>query len=310
MSKPSVLIMANCQGEGFRIAMKALNAQADLSMKPVIVHNAHLEKDSVLEKIKSADIIITQRVDSKYPIEHVRTSEVRKNLTSKQQIHVFPTLYFTGYNPEIVYIKGPDKMNMEGPLGVYQDFRIWLAYVAGMDTEDIIKLGPVELGKFNPKERINLPEAAIRKIKYLESECSVITSDLIEENWNSKQLFHVFGHPSNELIKPVTERLLTEAGIEFDPTRSMGLKQILFSYKIPVSHITRPMLKPEFDLSHNTYTTVTENGGMRHLSWEEFVTESMIVFKKAGREFYIKNQKRGSAEKIFNNGVTEGFELY
>lgn len=308
--KPKILILANCQGEGFRIAMKALDAQADLSLKPIIVHQAAYEKESVIEKLEAADIIITQRVDSKYPIEHVRTSEIRKNLRSNQSLYVFPTLYFSGYNPEIVYIKGPDRINMEGPLGIYQDFRIWLAFVAGMDTEDILKLSPEELSEFNTRERLNLPDPAIRKLKYLESECSVPITDLIEENWAKVQLFHVFGHPSNELIKPVTERLLTEAAVEFDPSRNMGSRQILFAYKIPVSPVVKPYLDPEFNLSHSFYTIATPLGGMRNLSWEEFVRESMITFKRAGRGFYLDARKHIDKDRTHINGVTEGFELY
>lgn len=307
--KPSVLLLANCQGRSIKIAMQRFQAQADLSMEPVIVHQAEEQKESVLEKLAAADIIITQRVDSKYPIEHVRTSEIRKNLTSKQRLHVFPTLYFSGYNPEIVYIKGPDRKSIYGLLGTYQDFNIWMAYVSGLDTEDIIKVGREDLGQFNPRERLNSPEAGIRKMKYLESECSIITSDIVEEKWADTQLFHVFGHPSNALIKPVTQRLLTEAGIEFDSSKDLGVRELLYQYKIPISPLVIPMLNSNF--SHDSYTVTLPSGAIRHLSWEEFVRESMVEFKKVGREFYIEARKNvGNNDRTFINGVTEGFELY
>lgn len=76
---------------------------------------------------------------------------------------------------------------------------------------------------FSKDEIYKNVENSLNELKSRESVCDVIISDYVEENYNKKELFYVPNHPTNDVMKVITKRLLEHLSFKVENIDDSGI---------------------------------------------------------------------------------------
>ncbi len=206
--KKKIFIQANCQSHAIKnifLTLERLEEKYDiLPVKPVHLWKEE-DKEEIFNKIHEADIFLHQ------PIFEVNFSifasdNLVKYLKEDAQVVSFPNLYFTGYHPQAIYLKNNDGKKVDGPFD-YHDKNIVDAYKNGQSVEDVKKMFLDD--RFYSSEQIekNL-EQSLKDLEGREKFTSIKMSPIIHNRMKGKKLFHIFNHPTNEMIFILVNKIL------------------------------------------------------------------------------------------------------
>ncbi len=210
--KLKVFIQANCQSHALRAMFQKLDRLNHkyeiLDVKPV-----HLwkEKDTeyIHNKIKECDIFLHQ------PILELHfgafASENIKKYLSQHAVSVsFPNLYFTGYHPQAFYLKDITGKKIFEPFD-YHDRNVVEFFKEGLSVEDMVEKIKDE-NFYTPQEIKKNIDQSLKDLRERETHTDIQMSDYIEERMMGKKLFHIFNHPSNEILFELFDRILERVG--------------------------------------------------------------------------------------------------
>jgi len=199
----NILIIGNCQARPVSSFISALCP--DATMLPEII--VHLESNDNAEKngecMANADVIFAQLVQDNYPVSHLATSNLKNQFPNK--VVVWPNAFYVGQSPNIVCLSKPGLPRVKGPLDVYHVTDILCAWQEALSENACIEKimnQSVSVGTVANACNLSLDE-----LKQRELSCDIRISDYIEKNWLSKKLFHVFNHPTNQLLIELSTRL-------------------------------------------------------------------------------------------------------
>lgn len=222
MSKRRFAILANCQGTPTKNLLAQYIKEAEfLDIKPVhLIDKKDITK--IFKELNSTDFIITQPLSSNF--NELEFSNLRK--TFKDKLIVFPVIYFSGYNPEMIYFRNFNGSSFRNFIMDYHDIFILCSYIRKKQKESIIELfySSNELLKNICK---TIWTKSLHELESRERNCDILISDLIKSSTGTK-LFHTVNHPSNTVIKHVVKQVLKL--IKFDSSNTIhdftGLENI------------------------------------------------------------------------------------
>jgi Polysaccharide biosynthesis enzyme WcbI len=212
------LVYGNCQA----MAIKSfLSKHPDFvsmyeisEVKPV--HLLTQEDVLTLEKtIAEIDLFIHQPVSDDYKGIHQLSSRyIKSQLKSSCKVLSFPVAYFTGYHPEITYLKDRNKIVVSKPFP-FHDLNILKLYAEGKSIDRTIE--EIEGEAFYSAEYLqNNLSKTLDNLEVRESNLDVILSKFIRENFREKLLFHTFNHPSSIVLEYLLNSILDLLNIHRD----------------------------------------------------------------------------------------------
>ncbi|MEA2832224.1 MAG: hypothetical protein QOG66_426 [Methylobacteriaceae bacterium] len=135
---PRIAVVANCQSFGLAYAMKLLNLDATVHRFPII-YKSWTDGRTLARTLKLYDYVFFQPFGPGY----VRGGSGHPVLEELRDAIQLPTLTFTGFHPDQVFIydrvKG-DQAPIIGPLGPYHSGLAFFAYRAGLPVEAALRL--------------------------------------------------------------------------------------------------------------------------------------------------------------------------
>ncbi|MCK5536709.1 MAG: sulfotransferase domain-containing protein [Bacteroidales bacterium] len=212
--KKKIFIQANCQSHTIKnifLTLERLEEKYDiLPVKPVHLWKEE-DKEEIFNKINEADIFLHQPI-SEVNFGIFASDNLAKYLKKDAQVVSFSNLYFTGYHPQAIYLKDNDGKKVDGPFD-YHDKNIVEAYKNGKSVEDIKKIF-LDEDFYSPKEIEKNLEQSLKDLEGREKFTTIKMSPIIRNRMKGKKLFHIFNHPSNEMIFILVNKILERLGDE------------------------------------------------------------------------------------------------
>jgi hypothetical protein len=232
-NKICIVVVGNCQARPLAMALQSISPRVQI-LDTVIVHlvNDGMQDDYQLAFDK-ADLIFAQRVDEAYPCTFVRSAELKKKYPNK--IIKWPNLYFTGYSPDFIYLRGLNRALLSGPLSSYHSAIIrggWEKFLTINQVKNLFINDNFFEEKYGQAAEISLQELRSREL-----DVDVGLSDWLSERIWSSKLFHTFNHPSNYVIKEMATKLLIYSNLlnpNFERLNGPDIPESLGQIRIPI----------------------------------------------------------------------------
>lgn len=210
-----VVIAANCQANAIAKILEQVTVDAEntakrfevLFCKP-IYELAHDESVKFIAALKKADVLLYQPHKGGAKTPEWRTSQYWINETSAKHCISFPSIYFSGYNPELTYLRKPNGLHLNEGFVDYHDKRIVKLFLEEMPVEKVaanyqrLQPGSVDIQK---NLDASFEEMQSREIEF---ELAIRLTNFIQSNYKKERLFYTFNHPSNTVLYEVVRQLL------------------------------------------------------------------------------------------------------
>jgi hypothetical protein len=245
-----LLILANCQATALgKICAEITGTQSEpifevMPCAPVFELGSE-HGDYLLDQVKRCDVLLYQPHGLGQHAPAWRSSDNWKQLAPGRCIS-FQSLYFSGYCPELIYLKDVQGGRLNGGFCDYHDQRIVDCFLDGFPASKTrTEFQDIQLGAdfIRTNAENSLLECARREE---EQELDIRLSGFIREKYRQQHLFFTFNHPSNAVLIEVCRQLLGMLGI--DAERIPEPKRELLSYdRFPINSETRSALSLRFD---------------------------------------------------------------
>ena len=191
-----VVVIANCQAVPISRYIQQLSNEVEVIEAGVVLFLNDSKRDYFQKKFEEADYIIAQQINSNYPCQFVTTESLLKDYSSK--VISIVNLFFSGYNPELRYIRMAEKGVLRGPLEDYHIHAIIDGYKAGLSVPETVAL--YSDFDYNEKRYKNSIHNSLDELRSRDSRTELQISDYIQDNLSKSKLFHTMNHPSEELL--------------------------------------------------------------------------------------------------------------
>lgn len=211
--RKKVLILANCQGQALYSLLKK-NPDFIKQFELIHIDPIHLLKiqdsERILSIIATLDVIIYQPIGSNYGV--FASDNILKHLKLNAKAISFPVAYFTGYNPEVIYLKNFDGKKVSVPFD-YNDLNIMRMFAEKLSIPEIVN--HLESNTFYSQEFLERNcELSLNTLAEREKGLDIRITPFIENNYKSKRLFFSMNHPSNEVLFEIVQQLFELLGLQ------------------------------------------------------------------------------------------------
>lgn len=230
-----IVFIGNCQAQALTQISHFLGLDAELVIVPPVFDLGAFNTPEIKDKIYSADMVFSQRVNENYPAEFVRPSVLRQELGGK--VVIWPNIYFDGYFPGVRYVYAQSGNKVTGPLSDYHFLQIQKSYKDGISPEAAWEA-------FTSPEPSDLLPAdpigdSIANLRHREHDVDVTMSDYIEANAKRGKLFYSMNHPTDEVLHEALKRMVARSGLdlqvpEYDAARLQGYPYTLNEIDLPI----------------------------------------------------------------------------
>ncbi len=198
-----VVVAGNCQARPMARLLSQLNPEITITATP-IVHLLQPADEAVFRPaLDEADLIITQLIADSYPCEFIRTNRLKERYGDR--VKTILNLYFTGYNPDLRYLRHPQVGTLRGPLSDYHNKTILTGWMLGVDQKQVVKW--LNDPFFNQQEYALASQASLAELKKREELVDVPIVDCIEAGYKHQRFFFTFNHPSAALLAQYAHRV-------------------------------------------------------------------------------------------------------
>ena len=246
------LIYGNCQT---RYLKKLLVKQPEftdiydnISEKKVHLISA-AEIPDLEQEIAEVDLFIHQPVSDNYRgFSELGTNYLKSKLKPECRVISFPVAYFTGYMPEIIYIKDSDINQEDTCISPYHDFNILEAFYQGKTATETAKLitDPDFYSSQYIKSNLDhtLAELA-RREKYTD----LALSWFIKKYYQKTKLFNTFNHPNQVIFNYLTHNILKLLNLSYIENESLlfDCQEINYNY-YPIYPAIAKILDLDFEI--------------------------------------------------------------
>jgi hypothetical protein len=244
-------ILGNCQAEAlpnYLIRSQKFSSLFDVLELPGIYTLPPSQFfDTYADLIYSADILIYQPLSEKFGL--LSSDNIKKYVKPSCQFITIPSLFFTGYNPEVAYVRDKDLRTLD-----YIDRIFWRLWTDGVPHELPDKLNDLTYFPLWFSEacvKASLQESRQREI---DRQIVVKMTDFIENRFQEHRLFHVLNHPSAITMVELANRILNVLSVDDRISISDDIDEGVmknFSFPIYSSHHKNLMFK--FDVGHHNF---------------------------------------------------------
>jgi hypothetical protein len=191
--------------------------------------------------IAETDLLIYQPVSDDYKgIYQLSTRYLKQHLKPGARQISFPVAYFTGYNPEVTYLRDVSGAQITKPF-VYHDINILRLFDQGKSTREILEI--IQDGDFYTlslaEKQFNDTHASL---KSREAGLDIQISEFVKNNFGKERLFHVFNHPGKTMLALIADLMLAHLGItdryiHINPHADILSKNALPIYPSLIKHL-------------------------------------------------------------------------
>lgn len=230
-----IVFIGNCQAQALTQISHYLGLNAELVIVPPVFDLGAFNTPEIKDKIYSADLVFSQRVNDDYPAEFVRPSVLRAELGDK--VVIWPNIYFDGYFPGVRYVYAQSGGKVTGPLSDYHFLQIQKSYKDGASPEAaweaFIGTQPSEILPADPVGD------SIANLRHREQDVDITMSDFIEANASRSKLFYSMNHPTDEVLQEALRRMVAHSKSDiqvpdYDPARLAGYPYSLNEIDLPI----------------------------------------------------------------------------
>ncbi len=178
-----------------------------IKLPPVFMMNK-MDEDEILSKLSGVDVIFSQKVGDEYPIDFVRTNFLKSTFPHTIS---WPSIYHSGYFPDVRYIYLDGIGKLVGPLDDYHLDTVRASYVEGLGVGDCIARYEADNFLARYPDPIG---ASISELQNRENDIDVKISDYIADHGLIKKLFYTTNHPVRDVLFEMMRRMLHEIGAD------------------------------------------------------------------------------------------------
>ena len=234
LSSPlQIAVVGNCQARPIVESIKLLVPEVQVTGIAIVHLLSNSDEAQFEDAFKKADLIFAQRVNDDYPCGFVRTGELKRQYVGK--VVCWPNLYFSGYNPELLYLRGADRRPLRGPLSDYHNQTVLTAWQEGLPIDQACaRCLDVAYNEIYGAT----PELSLKEFQAREAETDIRISEWMAEHLWKQRLFFTFNHPKKVLIDQLARLMLERAEIAYreHPAAENGAtKEPLGQFSVPTN---------------------------------------------------------------------------
>lgn len=201
----NIVVLGNCQARPLAELLKATCPKINL-LGVGVVHLLRADQEkSYIETFQKADFIIAQQVADNYPCHFVRTGFLKGLFPGK--VITWVNLYYSGYNPELYYIRLLNRKPLLGPMGEYHIKTIFNAWAQGEAEAECLRQCN-DYG-FNKDMYQGEAEKSLSELRTRESAAEIKIACFIQERLKVNRLFFTMNHPASMLIQETARQILS-----------------------------------------------------------------------------------------------------
>ena len=247
------LIYGNCQTEYIK---NRLIQNSDFSniYSQVFTKKVHRIKPEEIPDLEAmiseVDLFIHQPVSDNYrKMPSLGTNYLKSQLKPDCKVISFPVAYFTGYYPEMIYLKSLNNQPIKGDIYNYHDFNILSGFYQGKNVENIIS-SIFDESFYSPYYIKNNFHLTVGELAKRETSLDIKISQFITNNYKIINLFNTINHPNHPIIGYVINRILEILGFSTQYSESELVSNqhtIEYNNYFPIYPSVQKILNIEFD---------------------------------------------------------------
>jgi hypothetical protein len=243
-----VVCYGNCQVQPVAqllLANRSFRQRYRLICLPPVHEVQPHQSAQILEAVRQADVFIHQPVQDNYRKLGFAGSQFLCNQLPQGAIALaFPSLYFMGYSPEIIYIRRPDGQIFQGPAGDYHN-RYILDGVLEQHSLQLMFDRLSALEGIAPALSQQIAEASFAELSRREQALPVQIVPWLRQHWQQQRLFWTANHPSRAVLEEVARQLLLKLGCDPLPQSQLARLQVALG--------DEPLGESSFPIHPSTY---------------------------------------------------------
>jgi len=283
MNKIKVVVIGNCQARPIATLLEQMGVKVEV-IKIAIVHLLSNEQKNEYEHFfKDADFIIAQVIADNYPCSFVTTKYLKVHYPGK--VINIVNLYFSGYMPELRYIRLNGKGTLRGPLADYHNQTIYDCWKEKQTQQ--YTHARLEDSVFNKNKYGLLFEKSLSELSCREGATDIRIVNFIKNNLHIQKLFFTFNHPSLNLLIEYVKEILVFIDIKYTLQPVSCIKEPLGQFTAPINIHIKDLIDIEFkDITvfKGLARIDSPEGfiykGFKDYTSEEFISESFINYDK------------------------------
>jgi len=241
--KYKVVVIGNCQARPIAQILTLLNP--DIAVIAVaVVHLLKSEQvNEYLPYFEKADLIISQLIADNYRCDFIRTGTLRNAYGNK--LITIINLYYSGYNPELIYIRNTPAGTLKSPLWEYHSKTFLDSWKEGIEVEETVSR---YFDREYNEKYAEIILSSMEELKRRELLSDIQITDVIENDLYRERLFFTFNHPCMSLMMRMCMRILDRAMIEIvNAGEIFSGKEALDKITMPVNLYAKDFLHIEFN---------------------------------------------------------------
>lgn len=214
-----IVVIANCQAAPVSSLLGIGSSEVEINRVPA-VHTIKGDRANViLDAVAASDVVIHQPIGANFG--PIATNELKDAFPNKRFVS-FPSIYFGGLLPHLVYLRLPGGGTLQGPLGDYHDRHILRSFLTGISEAEC--LAGFSSSPVDAKEHFQeCLEESIRR----DAEVDLPVMDAVQDRIPFHQTFYTFNHCDNFILWTVAQRALKLLGVAADGPPSPPITKML-----------------------------------------------------------------------------------
>lgn len=246
-----ILTLANCQATAIEHLLKNVSVHGNTIFETVPCPPSHTWDAGFESELKKqlcdCDVLLYQphQVYSWSP--PWRTSKFWLEYTSAAYKISFPSLFFSGYSPELTYISGKNGQHLNGGFCDYHDIRIIRLFLSGVSPE---KANEQMDWIYLEKDAVSdYAQRSLDELEKRENEgaLNIRVSSYLREHYKKRRQFFTFNHPANELLLNVVDQLLELLCVKDFTIKTSGYELLNIDYLPIMSSVAKGLSLPFSD---------------------------------------------------------------
>jgi hypothetical protein len=256
------LLYGNCQAEAMKFHFSKIESFNDKyeiqQIKPVHFLTSE-DVPELLKKIEETDLLIHQPISDNYKgLKELGSNFLKSKMKNGSVALSFPSIYFKGYNPEMIGLKNFNKTNYQGPFSYYDGQLMYEVFTGDQDVNSLISKINDE-SYFCKEKVIKAFNDSLNTLKQREKGLDLTVSDIIEKHASKEKLFHVFNHPSLTIISELMKKIMIMINIDIEEIKgSDTLNRTTYPvYSSIYKHLGFNFNNPhQYKIDNNEYSAV------------------------------------------------------
>ena len=293
--RAKVVVHGNCQAPfvGMLLSHCAFGLQhIDYEMTKMIHLATDADYESFKRSVSSADILLTQIIGDSFG---GFSTEAAIDLLPPDAVAIkIPVCYFSGYNPELAYLREPEGGYPNKKLVDYHDIVMAKAVYEGASVQETVNLITAS-DFYSPSFVQSILQSNLDELRKREEDLNVSISSFVQENWAKQQLFYSFNHPASTVIRHVVDQILdilggkaltdAEAGLQGEPLATHIFP--IYSGILKESGLPLPP-EPSFIRLHGrsryTVEKYVEKQHSLYSKYPQIIKDSIFMYEQTGSD--------------------------